>query len=44
MGANPGRKELLAVGIQAGLGKAKCCGIMDETEACIMEELGIYLM
>lgn len=43
-GANPGRKELLAVGVQAGLGKEKCGEVMDEIETVVMEELGTYLM
>lgn len=43
-GANPGRKELLAVGIRAGMGKAKCCEIMEEIETRVMEELGGYLL
>lgn len=43
-GASPGRKELLAVGLQAGLCRAKCCEVMDEIETCVMEELGRYLM
>lgn len=43
-GASPGSKELLAVGLQAGLCRAKCCEVMDEIETCVMEELGRYLM
>ena len=42
-GRNPGRKELLAVGIQAGMKKDTCEKIMDMIEACVREMLGKYL-
>lgn len=42
-GARPGRKQLLAVGEGAGLGK-KCCGqIIDEIGETVGEMLGSYL-
>ena len=42
-GRNPGRKELLAVGIQAGMKKERCEKIIDQIEACVQEMLGEYL-
>lgn len=42
-GANPGKKELLNVGIQAGMDKKKCKVIMDEIQTIVHEELGEYL-
>lgn len=42
-GRNPGKKELLAVGMAAGLKKSKCSGIVDEIEDCVKEELNEYI-
>ncbi|MGN8761820.1 HipA N-terminal domain-containing protein [Oribacterium sp. HCP3S3_B9] len=42
-GRNPGRKELLAVGIQAGMKKERCEKIIEQIEACVKEMLGEYL-
>ena len=42
-GKDPGRKELLAVGITAGMKKNRCMEIIDEIEKCVGEMLGDYL-
>ena len=42
-GANPGRKELLAVGTAAGLNRSKCERIADEIADHVSEELRAYL-
>lgn len=42
-GKDPGRKELLAVGITAGMKKNRCMEIIDEIEKCVGEMLGGYL-
>ena len=42
-GARPGRKQLLAVGEGAGLGKKRCGQIIDEIEETVGEMLGSYL-
>ena len=42
-GKDPGRKELLAVGITAGMKKNRCMEIIDEIERCVGEMLGDYL-
>lgn len=42
-GRNPGRKEMLSVGIAAGMKKKKCNDIMDEIENCVQEELAEYI-
>ncbi len=42
-GARPGRKQLLAVGEGAGLGKKRCGQIIDEIEEIVGEMLGKYL-
>lgn len=39
----PGRKELLAVGITAGMKKSRCMEIIDEIEKCVGEMFGNYL-
>lgn len=43
-GRNPGRKELLAVGIAAGMRKSNCENIIDTTQACVSQMLGEYLV
>lgn len=43
-GANPGRKELLQVGIKAGIRKAKCTMIINEVEELVREELSEYVL
>lgn len=43
-GRNPGEKELLAVGVAAGIKKMECNRIMDEIKECVHEMLGKYLM
>lgn len=40
---NPGEKEILAVGIAAGMNKEKCLDIMKGIEANVKERLGEYL-
>ena len=42
-GARPTEKHLLKVGLQAGLGKAKCYQIMEEVHSCVSEMLEKYL-
>lgn len=42
-GRNPGRKELLNVGMGAGMKKERCMEIMQEIESCVKEMLGEYL-
>lgn len=42
-GARPGRKQLLAVGEGAGLGKKRCGQIVDEIEETVGKMLGKYL-
>ena len=42
-GRNPGRKEILAVGITAGIRKEVCVDIMDQIEKCVKDMLGEYL-
>lgn len=42
-GRNPGRKELLAVGIAAGMKKEVCIESMDVVEKCVKNMLGKYL-
>ncbi len=39
-GRNPGEKEIIAVGIAAGMNKEKCLDIMKEIEASVKERLG----
>lgn len=43
-GANPGRRELLAVGMQAGMEKTKCTDILDEVETYVHEDLKEYTL
>lgn len=42
-GVNPGEKELLNVGMQAGMKKQKCMEIIKEIESTVLQELGKYL-
>lgn len=42
-GRNPGRKEIFAVGIMAGMKKEICVDIMDQIEKCVRDMLGEYL-
>jgi len=42
-GRNPGEKELLAVGMGAGLSKKKCQSMLEEVRACINQMLVQYL-
>lgn len=42
-GRNPGRKELLAVGIAAGMKKETCVESMNMIEKCVKNMLGNYL-
>lgn len=41
-GADPGRKELLAVGLKADMRRAGCITIIDEVETLVQEELRKY--
>ena len=34
-GANPGRKELMAVGLQAGISRKRCMNIIEEVHTCV---------
>lgn len=42
-GRNPGRKEILTVGITSGMKKEVCVDIMDQIEKCVRDMLGEYL-
>ncbi len=42
-GRNPGKKELLAVGLSAGMKKDSCLSIIDEIKGCVKDQLGKYL-
>ena len=42
-GRNPGKKELLAVGMRADISKEKCVEIMEMIESTVKEMLGRYL-
>lgn len=42
-GRDPGKKELLAVGIAAGLDKKWCEKVADEIKSCVEENLRCYL-
>ena len=39
-GRNPGKKELLAVGLEAGMKKDNCIKIIDSIQTCVKEMLG----
>ena len=43
-GRNPGEKEILAVGVAAGMERAECKRIMNQIEDCVNQMLGKYLM
>lgn len=43
-GRNPGRKDLLAVGMAAGMEKKCCLEIIEEIERCVKAMLGKYLL
>lgn len=43
-GRNPGRKELLTVGMSAGLEKERCIAIIEMIEMTVSEMLGEYLL
>ena len=42
-GKNPGGKEIVNVGMQAGMKKQNCLGIVEEIKAIVHQELGKYL-
>lgn len=42
-GRNPGKKELLAVGLEAGLKKQKCEAVIEEIKTCVETMLKKYL-
>lgn len=42
-GRNPGEKEILAVGVSAGMEKAECKRIMNQIADCVKQILGKYL-
>ena len=42
-GRNPGEKEILAVGVSAGMEKAECKRIMNQSADCVKQILGKYL-
>lgn len=42
-GKNPGERELINVGIQAGMKKQNCLGIIEEIKDIVHQELGRYL-
>lgn len=43
-GRNPGEKEILAVGIAAGMEKVECKRIMSQIRDCVEHMLGKYLV
>ena len=43
-GRNPGEKEILAVGIAAGMEKVDCKRIMSQIRDCVEHMLGEYLV
>lgn len=43
-GANPGEREIIAVGMQAGMKKQKCLDILTQIENIVHQELGTYLI
>lgn len=42
-GKNPGRKELLAVGMRAGLNRKRCLDLMEDVEIKVRRNLGEYI-
>lgn len=42
-GVSPSTKDLLEVGLQAGLSKRKCNGMIEEIQECVKDMLGEYL-
>lgn len=42
-GRNPGEKEILAVGVAAGMDRTECKRIMNQIEDCVNQMLGRYL-
>lgn len=42
-GKNPGKKELVAVGVQAGMKKTYCERVAEEIRLCVNEKLEHYL-
>lgn len=42
-GIDPGKKELLAVGVEAGMGRSKCSAIIEEVETYVREDLEEYI-
>ena len=42
-GRNPGKKELLAVGLEAGMKKDNCIKIIDSIQTCVEEMLEVYI-
>ena len=43
-GRNPGEKELLAVGVAAGMERTECKRIMNQIKDCVNQMLGRYLL
>ena len=43
-GANPGKKELLNVGLQAGMKKNKCLDIISQIQQIVLEDLKEYMV
>lgn len=42
-GKNPGKKELVAVGVQVGMKKTYCERVAEEIRLCVNEKLEHYL-
>ena len=42
-GKNPGKKDLICVGVTAGLSRGFCEQTVDEIERCVLKMLGGYL-
>ena len=43
-GRNPGEKEILAVGVAAGMERMECKRIMNQIKDCVNQMLGRYLL
>ena len=44
IGRNPGKIEILAVGVAAGMNRERCIRISDEIEECVRSMLQDYLL
>ena len=42
-GANPGEKEIINVGVKAGMKKKNCILIMEQVKECVLRDLKVFL-